>query len=429
MAKDVKWVLGQLKGIRFVQVWFTDILGSIKGFTIPVDAVADAFEEGKGFDGSAIEGFTRIDESDMCAWPDPATFVPVGGDVARLFADIKNPDGTPFEGDPRYVLRRALERAAKKGWTVRVAPELEFFLFKNARTPEVIDRGGYFDAVGDDFPREVASTLAALGIACESAHHEGADGQYELDLKAAEALAMADAVVTAKHVVREAAAKRGLHATFMPKPLDRQNGSGMHLHFAFAKGERNAFFDARSGGASDVARKAIAGLLAHAVDVTLVTNPTVNSYKRLVAGFEAPVYATWSLRNRGDLIRVPTDHPGREASARIEYRSPDPAASPYLAFAVLVEAMLDGLERGLECPAPLDENVFALTPDARAEQGIRALPGSLIEAIALAERSALLRRALGDHVFENLLASKRIEWEDFRTKVTAYELERYLPVL
>jgi glutamine synthetase len=428
MSKDVKWVLGELKGVRFVQVWFTDILGAIKSLTIPAEAVADAFEEGKGFDGSSIEGFTRIDESDMCAWPDPTTFVRTGGDVARMMADIKNPDGTPFDGDPRYVLRRALERVGRKGWTVTVAPELEFFLFKSATAPEPVDRGGYFDAVGDDFCRDVAASLAALGIASESAHHEGAHGQFELDLKASDALSMADAVVSAKFVVRELAAKRGLHATFMPKPLDRQNGSGMHLHIAFLKGERNAFFDARTG-LSETARKAISGLLAHAPDLMLVTNPTLNSYKRLVPGYEAPVYTTWSMRNRGDLIRVPTDHPGKEKAARIEYRAPDPAASPYLAFAVLVEAMLDGVERGLDCPAPLDENAASMTPEARAERKIRELPGSLIESIHLAEKSALLRRVLGDHVFENLLACKRIEWDDFRTKVTAYEVERYLPLL
>ncbi len=402
-------------------------------------------EDGQGFDGSSIEGFARIDESDMVARPDPDTWqvlpwtVGEGGTVARMFCNIHHPGGRPYEGDPRYVLRRALAHAADLGYTYYVGPELEFFLFKSADPPaepgapwpEVLDRGGYFDLtprdVASDVRNEAVLALEALGIGVESTHHEVAPSQHEIDLRYTDALTMADAVVTTRLVVKEIALKNGLHATFMPKPLFGETGSGMHSHLSLFRGERNAFHDGRDRNhLSKAAKQFVAGLLRHAAEVTLVTNQWVNSYKRLVPGFEAPVYVSWAMRNRSDLVRIPVLKPGKEVATRVEYRAPDPACNPYLAFAVLLEAGLEGLREGYDLPPPVEGNVYEMTPEERREAGIVSLPKDLSEAIKAAEESELLRRTLGDHVFEKLLENKRIEWDRYRARVTRYELEQYL---
>lgn len=432
MPKDINAVFSEIKAqnVGLVEVWFTDILGNLKAITLPVERLPHAFEEGVPFDGSAIEGFTRVDESDMVAWPDPSTFAVLPQGVGRMIADIKTVDGAPFEGDPRFVLKKTLERAARQGYAYLVAPELEYFVFRSPQAPEPIDRGGYFDAI----PREAALTLRRdtlqafqqVGIEADFAHHEGAVGQQEIDLREAEALRQADHVITARYLVKYVAQRHGVYATFMPKPLNGQNGSGMHVHQSLQKGGKSAFYEIRDRhGLSDTARRFIAGLMTHAPEIALVTNPTVNSYKRLVPGHEAPVYITWATRNRADLLRVPL---GRKTT-RVEFRAPDPAANPYLAFAAMLAAGLEGVEKGYACPPPSDENVHALSAERRRELGIRELPGSLIEAIHAAETSELLRRTLGDHVFQNLIESKKIEWNDFRTQVTQFEVERYLPTL
>ncbi|MHC4605777.1 MAG: glutamine synthetase family protein [Planctomycetota bacterium] len=440
--KDANYVLDQVKklDIKFIKVWFSDILGTLKSFTIPVEELRHAFEEGVGFDGSSIEGFTRIDESDMLAWPDPATFQtlpwrPKEKGVGRMFADIKNPNGTPFEGCPRHVLNRNLERMKKLGFTeFCVGPELEYFYFKSAQDPEPLDKGGYFDAVprdeAIDIRRETVLALDAMNIPVEYAHHEVAWSQHEIDLRYQDAVTMADTVMTHRFVVKEIAYQHGVYATFMPKPLNNQNGSGMHTHMSLFRDKRNAFFDPKGKwNISDDCRKFVAGIMRHAPEIALVTNPTVNSYKRLVPGYEAPVYITWALRNRSDMVRIPDYKPGKEKATRIEFRSPDPSVNPYLAFAAMLACGLEGIEKNYDVPAPVEENVYRMPPERRADLGIRSLPGSLIEAIQAAEQSDVLKCCLGDHVFENLIGSKKIEWNKFRTWVTTFELETYLPVL
>jgi len=438
---SIDYVLQSAKehDVRFIRIWFTDILGSLKSVAITVDELPAALEEGVGFDGSSIEGFARIDESDMMAMPDPSTFAilpwrPQENRVARMFCDIQMPDGTPFEGDPRYVLRRNLKRAADLGYTFYVGPELEYFYFASSESPEVLDEGGYFDLTpldaATDLRRETVLTLEALGIPVEASHHEVAPSQHEIDLRYTDALTMADNTMTYRLVVKEVAMKNGVHATFMPKPLADENGSGMHVHQSLFKGERNAFFDANDPyHLSGLARSYIAGLLRHAKEITLVTNQWVNSYKRLVPGFEAPVYLSWARRNRSDLIRVPEYKRGKESATRIEYRGADPACNPYLAFAAMLAAGLEGIANEYPCPEPVEENVFEMTEEERKARGIDHLPGSLAEAIELAEGSELLRRCLGDHLYESLLTNKKIEWTNFRRHVTDFELKRYLPLL
>jgi glutamine synthetase len=425
--------------VKFIRLWFTDILGQLKSVAITVEELPAALEEGVGFDGSSIEGFARIDESDMMAYPDPATFAlipwrPMERRVARMFCDILHPDGRPFEGDPRFVLRRNLKRASDLGYTFYVGPELEFFYFASSEEPKLLDLGGYFDLTpldaGTDLRRETVLTLEELGIPVEASHHEVAPSQHEIDLRYTDALTMADSTMTYRLAVKEVALKHGVYATFMPKPLADQNGSGMHVHQSLFKGERNAFFDADDPyHLSALARSYIAGLLRHAKEITLVTNQWINSYKRLVPGFEAPVYLSWARRNRSDLIRVPEYKPGKENATRVEYRAADPACNPYLAFAVMLAAGLEGVEKEYPCPDPVEENVFEMTEEERKERGIEHLPGSLWEAIEYAEGSDLLRRTLGDHVFESLIKNKKIEWSNFRRQVTDYELKRYLPIL
>ncbi|MCK9519820.1 MAG: glutamine synthetase family protein [Dehalococcoidia bacterium] len=424
--------------IKFVRLWFTDIVGALKSFAITVEEVEKALEQGMGFDGSSIEGFARIDESDMLALPDPTTFQlipwrPKEPGVARMFCDIIRPDGTPFAGDPRYVLRQQLKRAADLGYTFYVSPEMEYFYFKDPQSREPLDRGGYFDQVADvasDLRRETVLALEAMGIQVEYSHHEVAPSQHEIALRYTDALTMADAAMTYRLVVKEVALANGVFASFMPKPIQDENGSGMHVHQSLFKGERNAFFDANDPyHLSGIARSYIAGLLHHARELTLVTNQWVNSYKRLMPGFEAPVYMTWARRNRSDLIRIPEYQPGKEMHTRIEYRSPDPACNPYLVFAVMLAAGLDGIEKEIPLPPPFEGNVFEMTSEERLERGIGILPGSLIEAIGEAEQSSFLRSALGDHTFESLLKNKHIEWERYRRHVSDFELNEYLPIL
>ena len=440
---DKEYVLKHAKeqGVKFIRLWFTDILGFLKSFAITIEDLEEALEEGVTFDGASIEGFTRRDERDMVAMPDPDSFQLLpwrptqGGAVARLYCDIYLPDGTPYAGDPRYVLRRNLDRAAAFGYTYYVGLELEFFYFRlvNGRI-ETLDQGGYFDLtpldLASDLRRETILALEEMGIGVEFSHHEASPSQHEIDLRYTDALTMADNTMTYRLVVKEVAMKQGITATFMPKPLFGVNGSGMHTYLSLFRGETNAFFDdADPQHLSPVARGFIAGLLRHAPEITLVTNQWVNSYKRLVPGFEAPIYVSWAERNRSDLIRVPMIKPGKHQSTRIEYRAPDPACNPYLAFAALLAAGLEGVERGYELPPPADRNVLEMSEDERRRMGIGRLPEDLWEAIKLAEGSTLLRGALGDTVFETLLAEKRREWETYRSQVTSWELDRYLAIL
>ena len=441
--EQVNYIMNKAKehDVKFIRLWFTDILGFLKSFAITVEELELSLTEGQGFDGSSIQGFARIDESDMVAMPDPNTFAVLpwrpreGGAVARMFCDILQPDGTPYVGDPRYVLKRAFECAASKGFTYYVGPELEFFYFRDSGPkPETLDRGGYFDLtpldVASDLRRQTVLTLESMGIGVEYSHHEVAPSQHEIDLRYTDALTMADNAMTYRLVVKEVAMKHNVYATFMPKPLFGQNGSGMHTHPSLFRGDKNAFFDPNAQDhLSKTALQFIAGLLRHGREITLVTNQWVNSFKRLVPGYEAPIYLSWARRNRSDLIRVPVYKPGKENATRIEYRAPDPACNPYLAFAAMLTAGMEGIEQGYECPPPVEENVYEMSEQKRRELGIGQLPGDLWEAIELAEESALLRRALGDHVFEKFIENKKIEWANYRSQVTEYELERYLPIL
>ncbi|MEW5802380.1 MAG: type I glutamate--ammonia ligase [bacterium] len=427
--------------IRFIHLWFTDVLGFLKSFSIDIDELENALEGGMGFDGSSIQGYARIDESDMIARPDINTFrilpasEPGEVTVAQMFCDIFEPDGTPYKGDPRGVLKRSLKRASDLGYTFYVGPELEYFYFRASEgKPEVLDKGGYFDQtpldLASDLRKETVLALEKMGIAVEYSHHEVAPSQHEIDLRYTDALAMADNAMTYRLIVKEIAMKHGIHATFMPKPLMGQNGSGMHVHQSLFKGDRNIFFDpddkyhlSREGKAY------IAGILKHVPEFTSIICQWVNSYKRLVPGYEAPVYISWARRNRSTLVRVPMYKPGKEKATRIELRCPDPACNPYLAFAVMLAAGLDGIEKGYEIPEPIEEDIFEMSAPERLKRGIKSLPGDLYEAVCLTEQSELVKRALGEHVFEKFIENKKIEWEQYRTWVTNYEIDRYLPIL
>jgi glutamine synthetase len=432
MAKD--------HDVKFIRMWFTDILGLLKSFAITREELEQALEDGMGFDGSSIEGFARIDESDMVAMPDPDTFQLLPWrprehrSVARMFCDVLKPGGEPFEGDPRYVLKLNLKRAADMGYTYYVGPELEYFYFKDSKGTETLDEGGYFDMVpldvATDFRRETVLILDEMGIGVEYSHHEVASSQHEIDMRYTDALTMADNVMTYRLVVKQVAIQNGMYATFMPKPIFGINGSGMHVHQSLFKGTKNAFFDPSDKyNLSKVAKSYIAGLLKHAPEITAVCNQWVNSYKRLVPGYEAPVYLSWARRNRADLIRVPEYKPGREQATRIEFRSPDPACNPYLAFSVMLAAGLEGIEKGYEPPKPVEENVYEMTDEERKKKNISTLPASLYEAIQLCEKSQLVRKALGEHVFNAFIKNKKIEWDQYRIHVTEYETNRYLPIL
>ncbi|MCH7706339.1 MAG: glutamine synthetase [Chloroflexi bacterium] len=440
-SETIEYVLRTVRDndVRFVRLWFTDILGSLKGFAVNVAELENALARGMGFDGSSIEGFARIDESDMVAMPDPSTFRilpwrPRQNAVGRMFCDILTPDGEVFEGDPRYVLKRNLERASKLGYTFYVGPELEYFYFKSPDGTELLDPGGYFDQTPNDVStelrRETVLTLEEMGIPVEYSHHEAAPSQQEIDLRYTDALTMADTVMTYRIAVKEVALRHGVYATFMPKPVATLNGSGMHTHMSLFKGDRNIFYDADDAWhLSGVARGFVAGLMHHAQEITAVTNQWVNSYKRLVPGYEAPVYISWARINRSDLIRIPAYREGKEESVRIEYRAPDPACNPYLAFAVMLAAGLEGVEKGYKVPDPVEENVYEMGEAERLKRGVGVLPGSLLEAIHFAEGSELVKRCLGDHVFNSFIENKKIEWAEYRSQVTDYEIKRYLPVL
>ena len=438
-AKDYVLQMTKENNVKFIRLWFTDILGFLKSFAITVEELDGALTEGMGFDGSSIEGFARIDESDMVALPDPSTFQilpwrPKEPGVGRMFCDILWPGGEPFDGDPRFVLKRNLKRAADMGLTFYVGPELEYFYFQNAESPVPLDQGGYFDLtppdIASDLRRDTVLTLEAMGIGVEYSHHEVAPSQHEIDLRYTDALTMADNVMTYRLVVKQIAQQHGVYATFMPKPIFGINGSGMHVHQSLFKGSRNAFFDAKDTyHLSPMAKNYTAGLLHHSKEITSVTSQWVNSYKRLVPGYEAPVYITWARRNRSDLVRVPEYKPGKENSTRIEYRSPDPACNPYLAFSVMLAAGLEGMEKGYKLPEPVEENVYEMTEEKRHQLGINTLPGSLQEALQITENSEVVRKALGEHVFNTFIKNKKIEWDRYRTQVTDYELKRYLPIL
>ncbi len=426
--------------VKFIRLWFTDILGTLKSFAITVEELEGALEQGMGFDGSSIEGFARIDESDMVALPDPDTFQLLPWrpkehhSVARMFCDILMPGGGPFEGDPRYVLKRNLKRAADMGYTYYVGPELEYFYFRDSKGTETLDEGGYFDMIpldtATDLRRETVLTLEEMGIGVEYSHHEVAPSQHEIDMRYTDALTMADSVMTYRLVVKQIALKHDVYATFMPKPIFGVNGSGMHVHQSLFKEGHNAFFDAKDPyHLSETAKYYVAGLLKHAPEITSVTNQWVNSYKRLIPGYEAPVYLSWARRNRSDLIRIPEYQPGKEKSTRIEFRSPDPACNPYLTFSVMLASGLEGIEKQYEIPEPVEENVYEMTDEERQKRGIDTLPGSLWEAIQLTEESEVVRKALGDHVFDAFIKNKKIEWDLYRAQVTDYELKKYLPVL
>ncbi len=430
ISKQEAFVLRTIeeRDIRFIRLWFTDVLGFLKSVAIAPAELENAFAEGIGFDGSAIEGFARITESDMLAKPDPSTFSILpwrteAPGAARMFCDIAMPDGSPSPADPRNVLRRTLNKAAEMGYSAYTHPEIEFFLFQSkpeaGSAPIPVDQGGYFDhtpaVVGHDFRRQAITLLEEMGISVEFSHHEGAPGQQEIDLRYADALSTADNIMTFRHVIKEVALEQGLYASFMPKPFTEHPGSGMHTHVSLFKGEENAFYDKSAEfNLSLVGRSFIAGILKHAPEITAITNQWVNSYKRLQGGGEAPSLVNWGPSDRGALIRIPMYKPKKENSTRIEFRSPDSACNPYLAYAVMLAAGLKGIEEKYELTNSSDPI---------------ALPANLNEAIGQMEKSALVRETLGEHVFEYVLRNKRAEWQDYRRQVSAYELDRYLPVL
>jgi glutamine synthetase len=425
--------------VSFIQFWFPDVLGRLKSFNITPSELEEGLDEGMGFDGSSIEGFARIHESDMIAKPDVTTFQlipwrPADKPVARMICDILNPDGTPYDGDPRYALKRVLKKAADKGYTCYFGPELEYFYFANDKCPEILDRGGYFDGLpidaGTDMRRETIFALQDMGIGVEYSHHEVAPSQHEIDLKYSEALKMADTVMTYRTAVKEIARQNGAFATFMPKPIAGENGSGMHVHQSLFKGSENAFFDPKDKyHLSKIAKHYIAGILIHAREICAVTSQWVNSYKRLVPGYEAPVYVSWARRNRSAMVRVPMYKPGKAKATRIEFRAPDPACNPYLTFAVQIAAGLEGINKKYSLPEPIELDIFEMDEKERAKAGITSLPGSLFEAIQEVSKSKLVREALGDHIFEKFVANKIKEWDAFRIHVSKYEIDTYLPVL
>ncbi|MGW6277698.1 type I glutamate--ammonia ligase [Kribbella sp. NPDC055071] len=446
MDKQQEFVLRALeeRDVRFVRLWFTDVLGFLKSVAVAPAELEGAFAEGIGFDGSAIEGFARVTEADMLAKPDPSTFqiLPWRGETmgtARMFCDINMPDGSASFADPRHVLKRTLSKAADLGFTFYTHPEIEFYLFKSlvgapGTTPEPVDSSGYFDhtpqGIGNDFRREAITMLESMGISVEFSHHEGGPGQQEIDLRYADALSTADNIMTFRVVVKEVALTQGIYASFMPKPLSDQPGSGMHTHMSLFEGDRNAFFEGGAQyGLSKTGRAFIAGLLRHASEITAVTNQWVNSYKRLAVGDEAPSFISWGHNNRSALVRVPMYKPHKGQSSRVEFRSLDSAANPYLAFALMLAAGLKGIEEGYELPAEVEDDIWSLTSRERKALGIKPLPSSLAEAISVMEDSELVAETLGEHVFDFFLRNKRAEWQDYRRQVTPFELNRLLPVL
>ncbi|HEY0890659.1 MAG TPA: type I glutamate--ammonia ligase [Nocardioides sp.] len=445
MGKQEDFVLRALeeRDVRFVRLWFTDVLGFLKSVAVAPAELEGAFAEGIGFDGSAIEGFARVQESDMLAKPDPATFQILpwrdqGPATARMFCDIVMPDGSPSYADPRFVLKRTLSRAAEKGFTFYTHPEIEFYLFKDRPTdgvpPVPVDSSGYFDhtaqSMGADFRREAITYLEAMGISVEFSHHEGGPGQQEIDLRYADALSTADNIMTFRTVIREVALSQDIWASFMPKPLTEHPGSGMHTHVSLFEGDTNAFYQAGAEyGLSATGRQFIAGLMRHAPEISVVTNQWVNSYKRMAAGGEAPSYVSWGHNNRSAMVRVPMYKPAKGQSTRIELRTLDAACNPYLAFAAVLAAGMKGIEEAYELPREAEDDVWALTDRERHSLGIDPLPTNLSEAIKVAESSELLAETLGEHVFDYFLRNKRAEWAEYRLQVTAFERDRMLPVI
>ncbi|MFT3862024.1 type I glutamate--ammonia ligase [Micropruina sp.] len=445
MDKQTEFVLRAMeeRDVRFVRLWFTDVLGYLKSVAIAPAELEGAFAEGIGFDGSAIQGFTRVYEADMVAHPDPSTFqlLPWRGTTqgtARMFCDIRLPDGSPAFADPRHVLKRALRKAADMGFTFYTHPEIEFYLFKEPLTagdpPTPVDQGGYFDHTtanaGTDFRRHAITLLEQMGISVEFSHHEGGPGQQEIDLRYADALMTADNIMTFRVVIKEVAAMKNMFASFMPKPLENHPGSGMHTHVSLFEGDANAFYDASAEyNLSKIGRQFIAGLLRHAAEISAVTNQFVNSYKRLAVGSEAPRYICWGQNNRSALVRVPMFKPTKGASARVELRSIDSAANPYLAYALVLSAGLAGIENDYELPEGAEDDVWTLTERQRQSLGIKPLPRSLDTAITLMENSELAAETLGEHVFDFVLRNKRAEYEAYRAQVTPWELRTLLPAL
>lgn len=425
--------------VRYIRLLFTDVLGHMKGMSITRSEIEGVLEEGQGFDGSSVEGYVRIEESDLMARPDISTFriIPwkiADERIALMFCDIEKPDGKPFDGDPRQVLKRVLKKVSDQGRTFYTGPEMEYFYFRDSNGTELLDRDGYFDYStvdeGTRLRKKAVVSLEQLGIQVECSHHEVAPSQHEIDLRYQDALTMADYAMLYRFVVKELALEAGAYATFMPKPIFGQNGSGMHVHQSLFEGDKNLFFDKDDDyRLSGLARSYIAGLLAHVREFTLVTNQWVNSYKRLVVGYEAPVYLSWGMRNRSSLIRIPMYRVGKEKATRVELRSPDPACNPYLAFACMLAAGLDGVEADMALAKPIEDNIFDMDDERRAALGITSLPGSLAEACNLFESSTLMEETLGTHIFTTLLANKRREWDQFRLHVTDYEMSEYLPLL
>lgn len=445
MDKQAEFVLRTIeeRDIRFVRLWFTDVLGTLKSVAIAPAELEGAFSEGIGFDGSAIEGFTRVYESDMIAKPDPGTFALLpwrseGPGAARLFCDILMPDGAPSYADPRFVLKRTLTRAADLGFTFYVHPEVEFYLLQDrpraGALPVPADAYGYFDNTphgqSADFRRQAIMMLEQMGISVEFSHHEAGPGQQEIDLRYADALTTSDNLMTFRLVMQEVALEQGMYATFMPKPFTDRPGSGMHTHLSLFEGDRNVFYEAGAPlQLSKIGRAFIAGLLQHAPEITAVTNQWVNSYKRLLGGAEAPAWVCWGHNNSSALIRVPMYKPSKGNSTRIEFRALDSAANPYLSYAVVLAAGLKGIEEGYELPAGAEEDVWALTESERRALGMKALPASLGQALEVMERSELVAETLGEHVFDFFLRNKQAEWDEYRRQVTQWELDRYLPLL
>ncbi len=449
MNRQEEFVLRSIeeRDIRFVRLWFTDVLGTLKSVAISPAELETAFAEGIGFDGSVIEGLARVNEADMLAKPDPTTFqvLPWRGEspgTARMFCDLHSTDGQPSLADPRHVLHRTLTKAADMGFTFYVHPEIEFFLFEQegdgsrrvSNPPRPIDQGGYFDhlpqGTAHDFRRAAITMLESMGISVEFSHHEGAPGQNEIDLRYADAMSMADNIMTFRTVIKEVALEHGVYASFMPKPLADHPGSGMHTHVSLFEGDNNAFYEPGSRyQLSKVGRQFVAGMLRHAPELTAVTNQWVNSYKRLWGGGEAPAYVCWGHANRSAMVRIPLYKPNKGQATRVEIRTLDTAANPYLAYSVLLAAGLKGIEEGYELPEEAEDDVWALTDSERRALGIEALPRSLGRAIDAMERSDLVAETLGEHVFEFFLRNKRQEWEEYRSQVTPFELERLLPRL
>ncbi|REK34654.1 MAG: glutamine synthetase [Actinobacteria bacterium] len=441
MSKQADYVLRTVeeRGIRFIRLWFTDVQGLLKSVSISPAELEVAFDEGMTFDGSSIDGYARVQEADMLAKPDPSTFTVLPwreeNQVARMFCDIYTPEGEPFLGDPRTVLKRNLERASEMGYNFYVAPELEFFYFKDSGpVPEVLDRGGYFDLtpldVAQNYRRDTINALERMGIPIEHSHHEVAPSQHDIIARYTDALTMADNIMTSRLTVKEVALQHGIYATFMPKPLENHDGSGLHLHLSLFEDDVNAFHEpGTQGGLSKVAEAFIAGLLEHAQAITAITNQWVNSYKRLVSGYDAPNYVSWARNNQSALVRVPSVKKGKPSSVRVEYRAADAACNPYLALSVMLAAGLAGVREGYELPPEVVADVDRLTPSERAAIGVRRLPDTLAEALDKMEESELVAEALGEHVFGWFLRNKRDEWDRYQKHVSRYELETYLPIL